>query len=102
MGKTYHEHGVRPNTHVHEAYKAGFISTDTFLSRLKANNNEPAQGDTVAKNNNTRARNKAIKGAMANETHGMRRAYAAARQPPQRFLIITMWNDKPCAIPGAG
>ena len=70
MDKTYHEHEVRLNARVHETYKAGCITTDTFLMRLGTNIDELAKDGKVAKNSRDISLNKAIKRAMASKMRG--------------------------------
>ena len=99
MEKTNKEHGNTINQRQHDACKAGFTTTGAFIVKLKFEINELSEEAAAAKANKVRARKKAIKGAMANTDYGMRRAYAAARQPPQKQLTAINWNNRPRITP---
>ena len=99
IDKTYMEYADIVNEHTKDAAQAGLISVNAIQIKLKLELTEILQQSEGSKTKLRRATRAAATKAFSHKTQGMRRAYAAARPPPQQPLVIIQHEGKPCYTP---
>ena len=99
LQEVYDAHGSRLNSQHHEEFKAGRCTKDHYLVKTKVDLQDLLAAREKQKSAHRRAARTEANKAFADQHKGLRRAFAAARPPPQPPMICIRHKDKPCFDP---
>ena len=95
----YDVHSSQLNSQHYEEFKAGRCTKDHYLVKTKVDLQDLLATREKQKSVHRRAARTEANKAFADQHKGLRRAFAAARPPPQPPMICIRHKDKPCFDP---